>query len=421
VFWVVAADVSSNTNYRFLLGDSSSFHFSSGATSTIWHATSSSASIRSGETRVNGALVNGVTADRPTSLSLISLVTTGDVTADAFSRDRANDRSWWGDLAELIIYERALTEPERQAVEGYLATKYALYVPRLVAPTISPAGGRVVGTQLVHLDTRIPGATIRFTVDDTEVTDSSPEYTGPIEISGTTRIRARTFLAGWDPSPETAVTYFGEQEFTPASLTGLALWVRADAGLEGGGTSLWADQGPTRNSLVQPAPTMSPTVALDEASRMPVLRFDGVDDTLLFTRRLTGIRTVFWVIRRSAAMTPDHRFLLGDSSVYHFHSGATMKLWSGSFTSVAIRNGQTRLDGVPVNGVTTDRPLDMSVISLVTADDVTADAFSRDRTNNRSWWGDLAELVIYERELSPAELQSLEVYLAGRYGIELAP
>jgi hypothetical protein len=422
VFWVASADVSSHTGYRFLLGDASTYHFHSGATSTIWHASSSSAAIRSGETRVNGALVNGVTTERPTNLSLISLVTTGDVTADALSRDRANDRSWWGDVAELIVYERALTEAERQAVEGYLATKYALYVPRLVPPTISPAGGRVTGAQLVHLDTRTPGATIRYTLDDTEATENSPEYTGPFEVTGTRRVRARAFLAGWDPSPETVVTFFGEAEFSPASLSGLSLWVRADAGLEGGGTGLWADQGPALNSLVQAAPTLSPTVAIDETSRMPLLRFDGVDDTLLFSRRLTGIRTVVWVIRRSAAMAPGFRFLLGDVSNFDFCSNENMKLWSASYTNPAILNGQTRLDGAPVNGLTTDRPLDLSVISLVTTGGVTADAFSRDRTiPNRSWWGDLAELVIYERALSPAELRSLEVYLAGRYGIELAP
>jgi hypothetical protein len=82
----------------------------------------------------------------------------------------------------------------------------------------------------------------------------------------------------------------------------------------------------------------------------------------------------------------------------------------------------TRLNGVPINGVETNRPTDLSVISLVTAGNVTADAFSRDRgVNARSWWGDLAELVIYERDLSIEEVRSVEAYLAGRYGISLVP
>jgi hypothetical protein len=166
---------------------------------------------------------------------------------------------------------------------------------------------------------------------------------------------------------------------------------------------------------------MRPTLAFDETSRMPLLRFDGVDDTLLFTQRLTGIRTVFWVIRRSPSMTPDYRLLLGDSSVYDFCSDGTTKLWSASYTSASIRNGLTRRNGVPVDGATADRPTDLSVISLVTTGGVTADAFSRDRVYGRSWWGDLAELVIYDRALSIAEVRSVEAYLAGRYGIGVVP
>jgi hypothetical protein len=80
-----------------------------------------------------------------------------------------------------------------------------------------------------------------------------------------------------------------------------------------------------------------------------------------------------------------------------------------------------RLNGLPINGVETNRPTDLSVISLVTVGNVTADAFSRDRTYGRSWWGDLAELVIYERDLSIEEVRSVEAYLAGRYGISLVP
>jgi len=32
-----------------------------------------------------------------------------------------------GDIAEIIVYDRALTTPERQQVEAYLNEKYAIY------------------------------------------------------------------------------------------------------------------------------------------------------------------------------------------------------------------------------------------------------------------------------------------------------
>jgi hypothetical protein len=166
---------------------------------------------------------------------------------------------------------------------------------------------------------------------------------------------------------------------------------------------------------------MRPTRVVDEAIRMPLLRFDGVDDTMLFSARLTHIRTVFWVIRGDPASMTNYRFLLGDVSAYDFCSGSTSSIWDSYYTSASIRNGVTRVDGLQVNGVQTSRPTTLSVVSAVTTGNVIADAFSRDRSYGHSWWGDLAELVIYERALSIEEVRSVEVYLAGRYGIGLAP
>jgi len=58
----------------------------------------------------------------------------------------------------------------------------------------------------------------------------------------------------------------------------------------------------------------------------------------------------------------------------------------------------------------------------VTTGNVKADAFSRDRTYaSRSWSGDLAELVIYDRDLTPSEVRSVSEFLANRYGLTLAP
>jgi hypothetical protein len=419
VFWVIRRSAEMTPDYRLLLGDSLVYDFHPDYNMKIWGSYTSTA-ITSGQTRLDGVLVDGSTTDRPTDLSLISLVTTGSVSADAFSRDRVYDRSWWGDLAELIVYDRPLTEAERQPIESYLASKYALFVPTVATPTISPAGGRLTSTQLVQLDCATPGATIRYTLDDTEPSATSTPYTGGFEVDATTRVRARAFLAGWNDSPQAVVTFFDEGEPSPASLSGLALWVRADAGLEPDNVSLWRDQGGAGNDLVQSATIQRPLVLVDETNDMPFVRFDGAGDTLLFTSRLTGIRTVFWVIRRSAEMTPDYRMLLGDSIGYDFHPDYSMTIW-GSYTSSSITSGETRVDGALVDGLTTDRPADLSVISLVTTGSVSADAFSRDRLYDRSWWGDLAELVIYDRPLDASERRAVEEYLAGRYGVELAP
>jgi len=429
IFWVIRRSPSATPGYRMLLGDTSvggTYDFSSDGTTKIWSSNFTSANIRSGSTWLNGALINGTTTERPTSLSVLSVVTTGDVRAATISKDRGGDYSWWGDIAALIIYDRALTDTERQMIEGYLASKYAQYVPSVVAPTISPSDGRVTGAQLVQLDSATVGATVRYTLDDTEPTESSTPYAEPLEITGTTRIRARAFRQGWNASPETVVTFFDDADATPARLPGLALWVRADSGLGGpNAVSLWPDQSASANHLIQTGVGAQPSVLVDGTSRMPVVRLDGAGDYLSFTSRLTTIRTVFWVIRRSLLATPGYRMLLGDGvagGTGSFYSDSTTKIWHLTASNALIRNGVTRLNATPVDGTTTDRPTDLSVISLVTTGNVSASTFSRySSASDYSWWGDLAELIIYDYPLSDSDVRSIEEYLAGRYGIALAP
>ena len=274
--------------------------------------------------------------------------------------------------------------------------------------------------QLVQIDTATPGATIRYTLDDSEPTEASLQYSSPFEIAGDVRLRARAFQPGWNPSAETVVTFYGPESFTPASLDGLSLWVRGDAGLSVD-RSLWRSQGAASNALVQEIFAQRPTLELDETSRMPMLRFDGKGDFMSFATGLTEIRTVFWVIRRNSAAT-GWRMLLGDAKVQHFSSDQSTKLWWYGRTSPFVLGGETRLDGGVVDGRTTDRPTNLSVLSVVTTGYVSASTFSKDRIYDQySWWGDLAELVIYRRALTPAEVRSVEEYLAGRYGIALEP
>jgi hypothetical protein len=54
----------------------------------------------------------------------VSLVTTGNNSADQFGREGNGNYPWWGDLAELAIYDRPLSASERVAVENYFRIKY---------------------------------------------------------------------------------------------------------------------------------------------------------------------------------------------------------------------------------------------------------------------------------------------------------
>ncbi len=74
-------------------------------------------------------------------------------------------------------------------------------------PVTFPARGFYDSPVTVSVSNLTPGATIRYTLDSSEPTESSPLYTGPLTISSTVNLRVRAFLAGWKPSFPRTDTY----------------------------------------------------------------------------------------------------------------------------------------------------------------------------------------------------------------------
>ncbi|MDF7799282.1 lamin tail domain-containing protein [Pontiellaceae bacterium B1224] len=81
------------------------------------------------------------------------------------------------------------------------------YLGDVETPVTTPARGFHDSPFQVSVSNVTPGATIRYTTDGSEPTESSPEYTGPITISATTCFRVRSFAEGWKPSFPRTDTY----------------------------------------------------------------------------------------------------------------------------------------------------------------------------------------------------------------------
>ncbi len=114
----------------FLLTDNSAYHFhrpnDTDATQPLWNG-SASANIRSGTTYVNRVQVNGLTFPMQTTanngFNLVTVQTVGSVQANTFNRDRIY-HSGKQSHAEVLLYDRVLTDTERQQVEDYLSWKW---------------------------------------------------------------------------------------------------------------------------------------------------------------------------------------------------------------------------------------------------------------------------------------------------------
>lgn len=175
VFWVLKESSTAN-DQGFLLGDDNAYNFHRGGTkSYIWAAADSSANIRGGVTKLMGTVVNGTATVLPSdTFKLLSVVTTGNVQANQVTQDRnITARNWCGDIAEILIYDRALSTIEENSVGAYLTKKYALTTAYELVPqaTIKSFSGPDIFSV-------IDGTNIACTVHyATGVTNLAPVYT----------------------------------------------------------------------------------------------------------------------------------------------------------------------------------------------------------------------------------------------------
>jgi len=166
----------------------------------------------------------------------------------------------------------------------------------------------------------------------------------------------------------------------------------------------------------------NPIFKVDQFNGLPAVRFDGASDNYFSFALMTDIRTVFWVMRENPAAM-GQRFLLGDSrsgQTYHFHRGsvAPYYMWHPGHASLMF-NGTTKVRGHAVDGRTTEVPSEFAVISQRMSGNATANSFANDRgISGRTWHGELAELIIYNRALSDAEEKSIGNFLVEKYKLQ---
>jgi hypothetical protein len=89
-----------------------------------------------GKVWFNGFLCDPALSEFAPSLAVISFAAGRDVIAEQIARDRDfTDRSWYGDIAEILIYTTPLHDADRQEVENYLLKKYSIvpFQPVVVA------------------------------------------------------------------------------------------------------------------------------------------------------------------------------------------------------------------------------------------------------------------------------------------------
>ena len=87
------------------------------------------------------------------------------------------------------------------------ATATAAYVLQPVVPSITPAGAAYTKPQTVTLATATSDTVLRYTIDGTEPSASSPLYGGPLNVDTFTVLKAKAFRDNWTPSGTATTTF----------------------------------------------------------------------------------------------------------------------------------------------------------------------------------------------------------------------
>jgi hypothetical protein len=92
---------------------------------------------------------------------------------------------------------------------------YTFNLPIVATPSFSPAGGTYTSDQTVAISCATAGASIRYTTNGSDPTESSSLYSGSISVSSTTTLKAKAFKASYNPSLIATANY----TFAPPPLT----------------------------------------------------------------------------------------------------------------------------------------------------------------------------------------------------------
>jgi hypothetical protein len=433
VFWVIG----SQNGGGFLLGATNTAHFHRGnhpsgmaadafepimASSYLWEHDWTG---YPGESRVE-TYIDGLRRDRLAALSggyqLISCIIATNVTAGAFAtdRDRCANRRGGQRLAEVIVYERPLTELERIETEEYLMAKWFgdarwdLDGKEPYVKDLNAIGTRVLnapGTGVTTVE-RLSGAgKLTKTGAGTLVVKDAQDYLGTLALAG----GPLTVQATATPSAPASNAYF----HVDASLTNTFVF-------DGNGRiAEWQDwRGNGRKALTM-AGFLAPSLQAGASGGKPVVDFGALGSlqALQWNHTNTAIKAAFVVFHSLGATSP----LLGavTNQPQDFVRGVSGQLYNNDISSLASRAaayGANFVNGWRIEPLTATLPSGICVVSVVPTTDARASAFAMDRHYSaRSGGQRLAEVIIYNRALTDQERRDTEAYLMRKWLNRAAP
>jgi hypothetical protein len=241
---------------------------------------------------------------------------------------------------------------------------------------------------------------------------------------------------------------------TPADVTGLRLWLKADAitGLsDGAAVATWPDSSGLGNDAGEGTGTFQPTYQTNEVNGLPCVRFDGTDDRLSIpgtnmlaaSNNAAGL-TAFAYVNLSSPSNASR-------DIYSISNGTDATATRIKFGQRAVTLGEWSLSGRRLDADTAqnlvgnqtqtgwqlytvvsdwanasafiyrNENLETSTTSWLTAGNTSATNALACRVGvapsggSEYWIGDIAEIAVYDNAVSTADRQALWTYFQAKY------
>jgi hypothetical protein len=149
--------------------------------------------------------VNGQVANQST-LGTFTPQTSYDLYFGLRPSGTAAGNRYAGLMDELTLYERALTPAEVLSIYNAGSAGKCSPAPP-AALQVVPPGGLFANSVEVTLTATVAGTTIRYTLDGSDPVATSPAYSTPIVLTGTTTVKARLFFNEYPVSEVVSATF----------------------------------------------------------------------------------------------------------------------------------------------------------------------------------------------------------------------
>jgi hypothetical protein len=367
-----------------------------------------------------------------------------------------------GDIAEILIYNQALSSIDRSNVVGYLSSKYNLVKATYasappVLSVISPVNGSTsaaptTATFAVNASSA-QGLITRVTLSAngaTFATLTTPPYQVSLDLLTPGTV---TFTAvaqdnwGFQTTTSIVTTVTGAAS-TPPVTTGLRVWLAADAGVTTdttGAVTSWVDQSLNGNNAAPPAGATAPVLVPNVQNGKPVLRFAGgnpgqyleVPTDTSFTagdistfalakfNNFTGTpayRTIWTKTANNNLAAPDDWYFAATTGAANLLRGAGAAGTYGGVTGGNVPAGLFALVGFKASGQAITHYLGYNVNGSGNIIQTPFDAGFPLRIGRRDdggiqMNGDISEILIYDHAVSESDRLQIANYLYNKWGI----